>query len=138
MTPQLKSTLKTPLIGKIYELDDYIESVSTLPPKRMQRLIVEPMMHQVGILHQQAMRELQQVINSYFGMMMHAAEYKTQKRIVQKILNSEYGKWVYFKEEPHHFICKIRKEFSQAAMSAKDIQEIDNNLKTSIYDSNAN
>ncbi len=58
MTPQLKSTLKTPLIGKIYELDDYIENVSTLPPKRMQRLIVEPMMHQVGILHLQAMREL--------------------------------------------------------------------------------
>ena len=58
MTPQLKSTLKTPLIGKIYELDDYLDSVSTLPPKRMQRLIVEPMMHQVGTLHQQAMREL--------------------------------------------------------------------------------
>lgn len=31
MTPQLKSTLKTPLIGKIYELDDYLEKVSTLP-----------------------------------------------------------------------------------------------------------
>ena len=71
-------------------------------------------------------------------MMMHTAEYKTQKRIVQKILNSEYSKWIYFKEEPHHFICKIRKEFSCAAMSERDIREIENNLKVSIYDSNAN
>ena len=58
MTPQLKSILKTPLIGKIYELDDYLESVSTLPPKRMQRVVVEPMLIQVSLLHTQAMREL--------------------------------------------------------------------------------
>ena len=138
MTSLNKSTLRAPLIGKIYALDDYLDRVAVLPSKRMQRVVVEPMLTQVTLLHIQAMRELQQVINSYFGMMMHAAEYKIQKRIVQKILNSEYGKWMYFKEEPHHFICKIRKEFSRAAMSENDIQEIENNLKASIYDSNAN
>lgn len=45
-------------MGKVYELDDYLDRVAVVPPKRMQRVVVEPMLHQVSILHQQAMREL--------------------------------------------------------------------------------
>ena len=58
MKNQLKSNLKTPLIGRVYALDDYVDRVSVLPSKRMQRIVVEPMMQQVSILHLQAMREL--------------------------------------------------------------------------------
>ena len=58
MTPPVKHNLHTPLMSKVYELDDYLDSVSTIPPKRMQRVVVEPMLHQVSILHTQAMREL--------------------------------------------------------------------------------
>ena len=35
-------------------------------------------------------------------------------------------------------LMQISKDDSRAAMSEKDIQEIENNLKASIYDSNAN
>lgn len=142
MTSLNKSTLRAPMIGKIYALDDYLDRVAILPSKRMQRVVVEPMLIQVSLLHTQAMRELRGL--DYYKRIkdilleLQAAEYKTQKRIVQTVLNSEYSKWIYFEEEPHHFICKMRKEFSQAAMSAKDIQEIENNLKESIYDCNAN
>ena len=58
MKNELKNILKTPLMGKVYVLDNYLDSVSILPNKRIQRLVVEPMLHQVGILHQQAIREL--------------------------------------------------------------------------------
>ena len=58
MKNELKNILKTPLMGKVYALDNYLYSVSILPNKRIQRLVVEPMLHQVGILHQQAIREL--------------------------------------------------------------------------------
>ena len=58
MDPLLKTYLCTPLMSKVQKLDDYIEKVSILPPKRMQRNIVEPLMNQVGILHTQALREL--------------------------------------------------------------------------------
>lgn len=112
--------------NRIYTINRTIHNCE----RKIGKAIVKPTLHRA--------RRLQQTINSYFGMMMHAAEYKTQKRIVHTVLNSEYSKWIYFEEEPHHFICKMRKEFSQAAMSAKDIQEIENNLKESIYDCNAN
>lgn len=63
MKNQLKNTLQTPLIGRVYALDDYLDRVSTLPPKRMQRVIVEPMMQQVSILHLQAIRELRGLVH---------------------------------------------------------------------------
>lgn len=58
MTPATRKCLHTPLIGKVYQLDDYMDRVSVLPPKRMQRTAVEPMMHLVTVLHTQAIREL--------------------------------------------------------------------------------
>lgn len=58
MTSLNKSTLRAPLIGKIYALDDYLDRVAILPSKRLQRVVVEPMLIQVSLLHTQAMREL--------------------------------------------------------------------------------
>ena len=58
MNNAVKNTLHAPLMSRVYQLDDYLDSVATLPNKRMQRIVVEPMLHQVSVLHIQAMREL--------------------------------------------------------------------------------
>ena len=75
-------------------------------------------------------RRLQQTVNSYFGMMQHANEYKTQRRVADMILNSPLSEWLMVEEKPNHLICRIKYEYKRAKMSTKDIIEIDNYIKT--------
>ena len=79
---------------------------------------------------------LQQTINSYFGMMRHSNEYKTQKRIACSIEASEYSEWLMFEEYESHIVCRMRKEYRPVALSAVELLELENYYKHKEYDSN--
>lgn len=58
MTYDNKTTLQTPLIGKVVILNRYILDKKPLPSKTIQRVYVEPMLSLCRVLYLQAMREL--------------------------------------------------------------------------------
>ena len=76
-------------------------------------------------------RRLQQTINSYFGMMAHDNEYKTQKRIAAMVENSAFAQWLYFDNANGHFVCRMRREYKRLTISAKDIFELQNYYRNS-------
>ena len=58
MVKTLQSAMKTPIIGKIRQLDKYIWEHQTKPPKLIQRQVVEPMIKNIGELYTYAIKEL--------------------------------------------------------------------------------
>lgn len=80
--------------------------------------------------------KLQQTLNSYTGMMCHAAEWNTQQRIKDRVLEMGYGKYLYFKEEPNHVVCELKAEYKAVNRSAKDIEDIDEFLFNTKYQIN--
>ena len=74
-------------------------------------------------------RRLQQTINSYFGMMKHANEYKAQRRLAEKVEKSGFGEWLYFSEKPGHLVCRIKADYKQSRMSAVELNRIQTYLK---------
>ena len=87
----------------------------------------------VGNATERSARRLQQTLNSYFGMMAHANEYKTQRRIADTVSRSAFAEWLYFSERPGHIVCKLRGRYKPTGVSANEIRETQKYIYT--YDS---
>lgn len=85
-------------------------------------------------------KRLQQTLNSYFGMMSHATEHNLLKKISATINNSKYNEWLYFVEKGNHFVCKLKKKYSDTNKSSVDVDNINNYIQKYIkeYDYNTN
>lgn len=79
-------------------------------------------------------------MNSYFGMMSHATEHNLLKKISATINNSKYNEWLYFVEKGNHFVCKLKKKYSDTNKSSVDVDNINNYIQKYIkeYDYNTN
>lgn len=68
-------------------------------------------------------KELCRSINSYFGLMCHCNAWNIQKTIAAKV-NEDFGTWLYFKYEPNHLICKVRRRYSDFSEATLEIVKL--------------
>ena len=65
-------------------------------------------------------------VNSYLGLMRHCTEWKNEKRLADLTL-SLWSKWVYFKIDGGHFVCKVKQKYSPRRIRESWITNLINN-----------
>ena len=66
-------------------------------------------------------------INSFFGLMAHCSAYNIQLRLA-KLVKDGFGEWLYFREEPNHLICVVRKRYTPQREAEAEIVKLINKI----------
>ena len=67
---------------------------------------------------------LQCSFNSYAGIMCHSNSFRIQRELAQRVLDSDYAQWVYFKESNGHMVCQIKDEYKPQIVRIRDLHEM--------------
>lgn len=78
-------------------------------------------------------RSLMCSVNSYAGMLCHCAEYNTSKAICSTVMHSGYRRYLYFRRKSGMMMCSVRRRYTRRQMSMRDIESVDNYVKTFKY-----
>ena len=77
---------------------------------------------------------LQSSFNSYIGMMCHSRSFNIQQQLMQLVMESDYAKWVYFKNEGGHLVLRIKDEFKAINVRVKELHEMTKQQKQFEYE----
>jgi len=67
-------------------------------------------------------------VNSYFGIMCHCRAWNIQLRIADEVLR-KFGNWLYFRVEPGHLICALKKKYTPRRKAEDEIVKLINEAR---------
>lgn len=148
-----RAVLVSPIINKVVELNNYMIHHGKQAYKIVQHNYIDAMLKDGCTLFRYARRQLLgkdyakrtvelceeleamayfvaafRSVNSYFGIMCHCRAWNIQLRIADEVLR-KFGNWLYFRVEPGHLICALKKKYTPRRKAEDEIVKLINEAR---------